>query len=77
MNGYKWYNIEFTGTLYNLEKANRLRAYLYDRNVKHEVSGCFDGWHFEIYTDAKGAALIDKWLYRYDEKRGITVFTCA
>ena len=28
--------------------VNELRQYCYDNNIYREVSGRFDGWHFEI-----------------------------
>lgn len=63
MNGvYKWYNFETSfRTLKEL-----LRGFLKALRIKYELSDCsgagFGCWHFEIYTDAAGARLINNWL---------------
>lgn len=30
---------------------SELRKYLKENNIYYELSGCFDGWHFEILCD--------------------------
>jgi hypothetical protein len=53
----KWYNIELLQTA-----AERLQALLYDLQIKFETSAAGAYYHFEILTDAAGAARIDKFL---------------
>ena len=39
----KWYNIEL-----NQKDAERLQEFLYETDIRFEISGCFDLVHFEI-----------------------------
>jgi hypothetical protein len=50
----KYYNIELLQTA-----AERLRAFLYDMQVKFEISAAGAYYHFEILTDATGADQIN------------------
>ena len=50
---------------YNFNTAFRslkdiLCEYLKNNNIYYELSGAAAGWHFEILTDAAGAASINK-----------------
>jgi hypothetical protein len=51
---------------YNIEllqaAAERLQEFLYDLKVKFEISAAGAYYHFEILTDAAGAAMINKFL---------------
>lgn len=53
MNEY-WYNIN---RWYNIEleqsEAERLHSFLTEELIKHEVSGCFNLLHFEIFIADK------------------------
>jgi hypothetical protein len=53
----KYYNIELLQTA-----AERLQAFLYDMQVKFEISAAGAYYHFEILTDAAGAALINNFI---------------
>jgi hypothetical protein len=53
----KYYNIELLQAA-----AERLQALLYDLQVKFEISGAGAYYHFEILTDAAGAASINNYL---------------
>ena len=39
-----------------------LRMYLRDCGIKYELSGCYDGWHFEIYCTTGEAYAINDFL---------------
>lgn len=52
---------------YNFETRFRslkdaLRDHLKENNIYYELSGGAGFWHFEIKTDAPGAAAINNWL---------------
>lgn len=53
----KYYNIELLQT-----EAAKLQQLLYDLQIKFEVSGAGAYYHFEILTDAAGAASINNFL---------------
>lgn len=53
----KYYNIELLQTA-----AERLQAFLYDMQVKFEISAAGAYYHFEILTDTAGAALINDFI---------------
>jgi hypothetical protein len=53
----KYYNIELLQTA-----AERLQQLLYTMGVKFEISAAGAYYHFEILTDAAGAASINKFL---------------
>ena len=42
--------------------ADELSVYLKQQKIKYERSGCFNGYHFEIYTDPAGVQMINSWL---------------
>lgn len=46
----KWYNVEFTqNTRSMIQRVNDFRAWLYDNEIRHEVSAAWhDMAHFEI-----------------------------
>ena len=54
----KWYSFE---TLFRTLK-DELRKYLKESHIKYELSGCFDGWHFEIYASEEEVNAINEWL---------------
>jgi hypothetical protein len=53
----KYYNIELLQTA-----AERLQAFLYDLQIKFEISAAGAYYHFEILTDAHGAAKINAFI---------------
>jgi hypothetical protein len=54
----KYYNFDtMFGSLKDI-----LTEYLNNNGLYYELSGAAAGWHFEILTDAAGAARIDKFL---------------
>lgn len=53
----KYYNIELLQTA-----AEKLQQLLYDLQVKFEISAAGAYYHFEILTDAAGAASINDYL---------------
>lgn len=53
----KWYNIELLQTA-----AERLQAFLYDLQIKFEISAAGAYYHFEILTDATGADRINNFI---------------
>lgn len=53
----KYYNIELLQTA-----AEKLQEFLYDLQVKFEISAGGAYYHFEILTDAAGAAIINNYL---------------
>lgn len=42
----------FNTTSENIKNA--LRAFLKQNNIYYELSGCFNGWHFEVQVDENG-----------------------
>lgn len=56
----KWYNYE---TMF-VTLADALSKYLKSLNIYYERSGCFGGYHFEIYATEKQASDIDKWILK-------------
>ena len=45
----KYYNIEIAyNTRAMIDRVNNFRAWLYDNNIKHEISAAGDFVHFEI-----------------------------
>lgn len=54
----KWYNYE---TL-NRKDADLLSMYLKAQKIKYERSGCYDGYHFEIYVDGDTLQSVNAWL---------------
>ena len=46
----KWYNVEFAqSTKSMIQRVNNFRAWLYDNEIRHEVSAAgYDIAHFEI-----------------------------
>ena len=54
----KWYNFE---TRF-LSLRDALRAFLKDNSIKYELSGAYSFYHFEIFTDSKGAETINNFL---------------
>lgn len=54
----KWYNFETDNPIIKDE----LRKYFHDNNIVYELSACFDGWHFEIFTDENGCENINSFL---------------
>lgn len=55
-----WYNVE---TMF-VTLADALSNYLKSKNIYYERSGCFGGYHFEIYATKKEAENIDAWLLK-------------
>lgn len=54
----KWYNVEL-----KMNDAERLQQYLYDNNIKHEISGCFNMVHIEIFiTDSYDYKIVAEFL---------------
>lgn len=53
----KYYNIELLQTA-----AERLQAFLYDLQIKFEISAAGAYYHFEILTDTAGAATINDFI---------------
>jgi hypothetical protein len=53
----KYYNIELLQTA-----AEKLRQLLFDLQIKFEISAAGAYYHFEILTDAAGAASINNYL---------------
>lgn len=53
-----WYNFE---TRF-ISLRDVIRAYLKQNNIKYELSGGPGFYHFEIYTDATGAAAFNAML---------------
>jgi hypothetical protein len=53
----KYYNIELLQTA-----AELLQAFLYDLQVKFEISAAGAYYHFEILTDAAGADQINNFI---------------
>lgn len=53
----KYYNVELSQTA-----AGKLKQILYDLKIEFEVSAAGPCYHFEIFTDAAGAAVINKFL---------------
>jgi hypothetical protein len=51
----KFYNFE---TMF-VSLRDQLRQYLKDNNIYYELSGAGSYYHFEILTDAAGAALVN------------------
>ena len=39
-----------------------LKRFLLDNNIYFEISGAATMWHFEIFTDANGAEMINDFL---------------
>lgn len=70
MNGKKWYSYEDGFTRKGVDACNALREHLIENDIPYEVSGVENGYHFEIYTDAAGAAalngFIDAWYAAHD-----------
>ena len=54
----KYYNFD---TMFR-SLRNLLKEFLIDNNIYFEISGGAALWHFEILTDATGAAAINKFL---------------
>lgn len=48
----KWYNYETENPIIKDE----LRSYLKRNKLRYELSGCYDGWHFEIELSEDEAA---------------------
>lgn len=56
----KWYNFE---TMF-VTLADELSKYLKSLNIYYERSGCFGGYHFEIYATEKQVNDIDTWILK-------------
>lgn len=54
----KYYNFD---TMFRSLK-NLLKDFLIDNNIYYEISGTAAAWHFEILTDASGAAVINNFI---------------
>lgn len=54
----KWMNFE---TMFRT-LAEDMSKFLKMENIKYERSGCFGGYHFEIYCDNEEVEKINKWL---------------
>ena len=54
----KYYNFD---TMFR-SLRNLLKDFLIDNNIYFEISGSAAAWHFEILTDAGGAAAINNFL---------------
>jgi hypothetical protein len=59
----EWYNFE---TQEKTVKEN-LRKYLKENNINCSISGCYDGWHFEINCNPEDVARIDNALDVFHE----------
>lgn len=53
----KYYNIELLRTA-----AERLQQFLYDLQIKFEISAAGAYYHFEILTDTEGATAINNFI---------------
>lgn len=47
---------------FNRPVKDGLTSYLKSSGIYYEISGCFDGWHFEILCDSEEAEKINSWL---------------
>lgn len=54
----RFYNFE---TMFGSLK-DALGAFLKTQGIYYEVSGCFDGWHFEIKADEAEVEMVNRWL---------------
>ena len=54
----RWMNYE---TLFRTLK-DLLREYLHEIGVRYELSGCYNGWHFEIYCNGQEECMINDFL---------------
>ena len=54
----KWYNFE---TMFKSLRDD-LRVYLKNHKIRYELSGCFEGYHFEIFASEAEAGAIDDFL---------------
>lgn len=57
----RWYNIYIP--IKNVKEA--LRLYLHEIGVYFEISGCGDGWHFEVRANMEEVALINNYINNY------------
>lgn len=46
----------------NAQIKSNLTNYLKNANIIYEVSGCYDGWHFEILLDESGVENVNSFL---------------
>lgn len=56
----KWVNFE---TMFR-SLADELSDFLHNENIKAERSGCFDGYHFEIFANKEEVDKIENWLMK-------------
>ena len=56
----KYYNIEIAyNTRTMIDRVNDFRAWLYDNNIKHEISSAGEFVHFEILLSDKEVAKVN------------------
>ena len=56
-------------TVYIETIKDELRKYLKENNIYYELSGCFDGWHFEIKMSYEQMKNVNKFLREIDKTR--------
>lgn len=61
----KWYSFE----VYFETIKDELRKYLKENNIYYELSGCFDGWHFEIKMSDEQMKNVNEFLNAIDKSR--------
>lgn len=61
----KWYSFE----VYFETIKDELRKYLKENNIYYELSGCFDGWHFEIKMSDEQMKNVNEFLNSIDKSR--------
>ena len=54
----KWYNYETCFT----NEAEKMREFLINEGIKFELSGCFNGYHFEILCNCDEFNRVNNWL---------------
>ena len=56
----KYYNVEIAyNTREMIDRVNTFRMWLYDNNIKHEISGAGDFVHFEILLSNEEVAKVN------------------
>lgn len=55
-----WKSVE----LFNAAKKEALLVFLKEKGIQAEVSGCWNGWHFEVYVDDTETDIINEFLGR-------------
>ena len=57
----KYYNVEIAyNTREMIDRVNNFRMWLYDNNIKHEISSVGDFVHFEILLSSDKVAKVNK-----------------